>query len=140
LDSIACLNMRTAQMGRENNCFQNANTLQCSKVGHHIITDKCNLHEILLDIEITVSWERMLQAVLYSSLLSLLNFRFSQKFKLLRNGEFNHLTINLTLPLTCGPKLPLIKWGPNKWEFNIFKWEIEWRQRLNSGTPALIPC
>ena len=34
------------------------------------------------------------------------------------NDEFNHLTINLTLPLTCGPKLPLIKWGPNKWEFS----------------------
>ena len=42
-------------MGRENNCSQNANTLQHFKVGHHIITDKCNLHEILLDIEITVS-------------------------------------------------------------------------------------
>ena len=42
-------------MGRENNCSQNANTLQCSKVSHHIIIDKCNLHEILLDIEITVS-------------------------------------------------------------------------------------
>ena len=55
LGSIACSDMRTVQMGRENNCSQNANTLQHSKVGHHIITDKCNLPEILLDIEITVS-------------------------------------------------------------------------------------
>ena len=51
--------------------------------------------------------------------ISVLNYRLSQKFKLLGNGEFNHLTISLTLPLTCGPKLPLNKWGRNKWEFNI---------------------
>ena len=51
--------------------------------------------------------------------ISVLNYRLSQKLKLLGNGEFNHLTISLTLPLTCGPKLPLNKWGPNKWEFNI---------------------
>ena len=50
---------------------------------------------------------------------SVLYYRLSQKLKLLGNGEFNHLTISLTLPLTCGPKLPLNKWGPNKWEFNI---------------------
>ena len=31
--------------------------------------------------------------------------------KLLGNDKFNHLTISLTLPLN--------KWGPNKWEFNI---------------------
>ena len=49
----------------------------------------------------------------------LLNYRLSQKLQLLGNGEFNYLTINLTLSLTCGPKLPLNKWGPNKWEFNI---------------------
>ena len=36
------------------------------------------------------------------------------KLKLLGNGEFNHLIINLTLPLTCEPKFPLNKWGPNK--------------------------
>ena len=41
--------------------------------------------------------------------IGLLNYRLSQKFKLLGNGEFNHLTISLTLPLTCGPKLPLNK-------------------------------
>ena len=29
---------------------------------------------------------------------TILNYRFSQKFKLLENGEFNHLTINLTDP------------------------------------------
>ena len=51
--------------------------------------------------------------------ISVLNYRLSQKLKLLGNGEFNHLTISLTLPLTCGPKLPLNKWGPNKLEFNI---------------------
>ena len=56
---------------------------------------------------------------LTKSTLVLLNYRLSQKFKLSGNGEFNHLTIILTLPLTCGPKLPLNKWGPNKWEFNI---------------------
>ena len=50
---------------------------------------------------------------------TMLNYRLSQKLKLLENCEFNHLTINLTLPLTCGPKLSLNKWGPNKWEFNI---------------------
>ena len=49
----------------------------------------------------------------------LLNYRLSQKLKLLGNGEFNYLTINLTLSLTCGLKLPLNKWGLNKWEFNI---------------------
>ena len=49
----------------------------------------------------------------------MLNYQLSQKLKLLGNGKFNHLTIILTLPLTCGPKLPLSKWGPNKWEFNI---------------------
>jgi len=49
----------------------------------------------------------------------LLNYQLSQKLKLLRNCEFNHLTINLTLSLTCGLKISLNKWGPNKWEFNI---------------------
>ena len=50
---------------------------------------------------------------------TLFNYRLSQKFKLFGNGEFNHLTISLTLFITCGPKLPLNKVGPNKWEFNI---------------------
>ena len=50
---------------------------------------------------------------------TMLNYRLSQKLKLLGNGKFNHSTISLTLPLTCGLKLPLNKWGPNKWEFNI---------------------
>ena len=44
--------------------------------------------------------------------LKLLNYRLSKKLKLLRNDEFNHLTISLTLPLTCEPKFPLNKWGP----------------------------
>ena len=43
------------------------------------------------------------------SKLRLLNYRLSQKLKLLGNGEFNHLTISLILPLTCGPKLSLNK-------------------------------
>ena len=47
-------------------------------------------------------------------LLLLLNYRLSQKLKLLENCEFNQLTISLTLPLTCEPKLPLNKWRPNK--------------------------
>ena len=58
--------------------------------------------------------------VTYSVLINgVLNYRLSQKLKLLENCEFNHLTIILILPVTCGSKLPLNKWGPNKWEFNI---------------------
>ena len=34
---------------------------------------------------------------------SMLNYQLSQKHKLLGNCEFNHLTISLTLLLTCGP-------------------------------------
>ena len=37
---------------------------------------------------------------------SLINCQFSQKLKLLENGEFNNLTIILTLLLTYGFKLP----------------------------------
>ena len=55
----------------------------------------------------------------------MLNYRLSQKFKLLGNGKCNHLTISLTLPLTCVPKFPLNKWGSNKWEFNILKLGIK---------------
>ena len=55
----------------------------------------------------------------YMFCVYMLNYRLSQKFKLLGNSEFNHLTISLPLPLTCGPKLPLNKWGSNKWGFNI---------------------
>ena len=43
--------------------------------------------------------------------IPLLNYRFSQKFKLLGNGEFNHLIIILILSLTYGFKLSLNKWG-----------------------------
>ena len=44
----------------------------------------------------------------------IVKLRLFQKLKLLRNCEFNHLTIILTFSLTCRPKLPLSKWGPNK--------------------------
>ena len=44
----------------------------------------------------------------------MLNYQLSQKLKLLGNNECNHLTIILTLPLTCGPKLPLNKWSPTR--------------------------
>jgi len=55
----------------------------------------------------------------------LLNYRLFQKFKLLENGKFNHLTMILTLPLTYEPKLPINKWGPNNWEFNILNKEVK---------------
>ena len=48
-----------------------------------------------------------------------INYQFSQKLKLLENCEFNHLTIILTLLITCGFKLPLNKWGPTCGIFNI---------------------
>ena len=35
----------------------------------------------------------------------MINYRLSQKYKLLGDYEFNHLNIILTLPLTCGLKL-----------------------------------
>ena len=72
----------------------------------------------------------------YCSTLILLNYRLSQKLKLLGNSEFNHLTISLTLPLTCGPKLPLDKWGPNKWEFNI----LNGRQSKTRDIELRISC
>jgi len=36
-----------------------------------------------------------------------INYQLFQKFKLLVNDEFSHLTIILTIPLVSGPKLPL---------------------------------
>ena len=36
--------------------------------------------------------------------MSTLDYRFSKKLKLLENYKFNHLTIILTLSLTCEPK------------------------------------
>jgi hypothetical protein len=36
----------------------------------------------------------------------MINYQFSQKFKLLGNVKLNYLTIILTLILTCGLKLP----------------------------------
>ena len=66
------------------------------------------------------------------------NYRLSQKLKLLGYGEFNHLTNILTLPLTCGLRLPLNEWGPTREIFNFFKWEVEWSQGSNLGSPALI--
>ena len=47
------------------------------------------------------------------------NYRLSQQLKLLGYGEFNHLTNILTLPLTCGLKLPLNEWGPAHEIFNF---------------------
>ena len=47
------------------------------------------------------------------------DYQFSQKLKLLGNGEFNHLTNILTLSLTCGPRLPLNDWGPTRGIFNF---------------------
>ena len=52
----------------------------------------------------------------------LINYQLSQKLKLLGNSEFNRLTNILTIPLTCGPKLPLNKWGPG-YGFLTFKKE-----------------
>ena len=53
--------------------------------------------------------------------MSLLNYQFSQKLKLLENCKFNHLTIILTLSISCGPpKLSFNKWGPTRKTFNIF--------------------
>ena len=36
--------------------------------------------------------------------MSTLGYKFSKKLKLLENYKFNHLTIILTLSLTCEPK------------------------------------
>ena len=44
---------------------------------------------------------------------TMLNYRLSQKFKLLGNGEFNHLTINLTHSLYIN-SLPHHTWVPPK--------------------------
>ena len=51
--------------------------------------------------------------------ITLVNYCFSQKFKLLENCEFNHLTILLILPLTCGPKPLPKKEGLTCGVFNI---------------------
>ena len=50
-----------------------------------------------------------LLCILHVNIILMLNYRLSQKFKLLGNDEFNYLAISLTLFLTCGPKLPLNK-------------------------------
>ena len=50
---------------------------------------------------------------------SLLNYLTSQKLKLLRNDEFNYLTIFLTLPFMCRPKLLVNKWDLTHGIFNI---------------------
>ena len=72
---------------------------------------------------------------IYSS-WKLLNYRLSQKLKLIRNDEFNHLIIILTLPKMRGPKISLNKWGPTRGTFNIFKKEEEWRERWNLSSPG----
>ena len=60
--------------------------------------------------------DQFLLAIWFAKILdkTILNYQLSQKLKLLENGKFNHLTISLTLTLTCGLKLPLNKWEPNK--------------------------
>ena len=35
----------------------------------------------------------------------LINYHLSQMFKLIEHGEFNHLTIIVTLPFMCGNKV-----------------------------------
>jgi hypothetical protein len=47
------------------------------------------------------------------------NYQFSQKLKLLGYDKFNHLINILTLPLTCGLRLPLNEWGPTREIFNF---------------------
>ena len=44
---------------------------------------------------------------------TMLNYRFSQKFKLLENGEFNHLTVSLTKqsPVVKGKKKKKLDMG-----------------------------
>ena len=51
---------------------------------------------------------------------SLINYWLSQKFKRLGNDEFNYLTIILTLPFICGPRLSLDKRGLAHGFFNLF--------------------
>ena len=52
--------------------------------------------------------------------------------RLLGKSEFNHLTIILTLPLTCELILSLNEGGPTCEIFNFlififYKWKVEWR-------------
>ena len=49
----------------------------------------------------------------------LINYQLSSKLKLLKNCEFNQLTIILTLPLTCELKLPFNQWGLTRGIFNF---------------------
>ena len=62
---------------------------------------------------VTSSGNRLLR------LLDLLNYQLFQKLKLIGKCRFNHLTITLTLPLTCELKLPFNKWGPTSKIFNL---------------------
>lgn len=63
----------------------------------------------------------------------MINYQLCQKIKLLEKGEFNPLTIILTLPLTCRLKLPINKrgGGVEHVRFLTLKREVEWRQDLN---------
>jgi hypothetical protein len=49
----------------------------------------------------------------------MLNYQLSQKLKLIGRGKFNHLTITLTLILTCGLKLLFNRLGPTREIFNL---------------------
>ena len=109
-----------------NNVY-NCETQVSSTLAYHPKNDEATLHLNLLYIMRKI-FNSVVNLAIHACLedfqnivvqTSVLYYRLSQKLKLLGNGEFNHLTISLTLSLTCGPKLPLNKWGPNKWEFNI---------------------
>jgi hypothetical protein len=64
----------------------------------------------------------------------------SPKLKLIGNAEFNHLTIILTLLVTCGPKLPLNKWGPTRDIVKFFnlKWEVQLK-KIQTQTTCFDP-
>ena len=62
----------------------------------------------------------------------LINYHLSQMFKLIEHGEFNHLTIIVTLPF-------MWKQGSLYGKFKFFKWKIEWKQGSNSRLPTMIP-
>ena len=81
------------------------------KIHRHLVHIAMRLHYVM--------FENILRWLQHDATSNNVNYRLSQKFKLLRNGEFKHLTIILTLPLMCGLKLPFNKWSPTHGIFNI---------------------
>lgn len=69
----------------------------------------------------------------------MINNQLCQKIKLPEKGDINPLTIILTLPLTCGLKLPINKGGGGRTR-EIFNFEMGGRveTRFELGTPTLI--